>query len=96
MRGLQAVMEPHKLKSWPQFFEAILRGDKKHELRRNDRAFRTGDILLLHEFDPEINAYTGRQVHVEITYITSLENPCALSSDGLNPNYSILSIKLLD
>jgi hypothetical protein len=87
-------MESHRLKSWPPFFEAIVRGNKRHELRRSDdRTFQVGDVLLLEEYDPQSNTYTGRQIQVEVTYITSLENPCALSPDALNPCYSILSIR---
>jgi hypothetical protein len=44
----------HGLKTWPEFFEATNRGQKKFELRRDDRpeGFRVGDELLLQEFDP--------------------------------------------
>jgi hypothetical protein len=85
----------HRLKSWPQFFERILSGEKTHELRRGDRDFLVGDILRLQEFDPCKNQYTGRECSVLITYITSTERPCALSQDALHPDYCILSIKQL-
>lgn len=86
----------HKLKSWPQFFELILSGKKTHELRRNDdQEFRVGDILTLQEFDPRTNSYTGRELSVKITYITSPAHPCALSETALHPDYCILSIKKL-
>jgi len=42
----------HELKTWPEFFEATRRGQKKFELRRDDRpeGFQVGDELLLREF----------------------------------------------
>jgi Domain of unknown function (DUF3850) len=83
----------HKVKSWPQFFEQILSGEKAHELRRNDRNFRVGDLLRLQEYDPKENRYTGRELRVKITYITSEDLPCALSESALHPGFCILSIK---
>lgn len=82
----------HELKSWPAFFSAILAEEKRHELRRTDREFRVGDVLLLREYDPEKQLYTGREQAVTVTYITSVEHPCALSAEGLNEGYCILSI----
>ena len=83
----------HEMKCWPQFFEAIARGLKRHDLRRfRDRDFRIGDRVRLREFDPVIERYTGREQFVEITYITSAEQPCALSGNALHADYCILSI----
>lgn len=44
----------HDLKCWPKDFDAIVRGDKTHEARRNDdRKFAVGDTLRLHEWIPD-------------------------------------------
>ncbi|CAB4943729.1 unannotated protein [freshwater metagenome] len=85
----------HSLKSWPNFFGPIVAGDRRHELRRNDRGFRIGDEILLNEFDPALVAYTGRTCLVTITSITSSEFPCAVSDVGLNPDFCILTISLV-
>ncbi|WP_081725508.1 ASCH/PUA domain-containing protein [Mesorhizobium sp. C268A] len=83
----------HKVKSWPHLFEATLSGLKTHEMRQlTDRDYRVGDTLLLQEYDPVTDNYTGRELAVRITYITSSEFPCALSGGGLHPDYCILSI----
>jgi len=83
----------HELKCWPKFFGPIARGEKRHDLRRaTDRTFGVGDHLLLREFEPEEGSYTGRTQMVRITYITSAEQPCALSEVALNPDFCILSI----
>ena len=83
----------HELKCWPQFFEAIATGRKRHDLRRaDDRQFHVGDRLRLREFDPHSQSYTGREQTVEVTYITSAEQPCALSKGALDPDFCILSI----
>jgi hypothetical protein len=86
----------HKVKSWPHLFEAALTGAKTHDLRRaEDRDYRVGDILRLQEFDPDTQRYTGRELRVRITYITSAQFPCALSETTLDPAYCILSITKL-
>ena len=48
-------------KTWPEYFEAIISGKKKYELRLNDFEVEEGDILLLEEWDPKTKSYTGRQ-----------------------------------
>lgn len=70
-------MADHELKTWPGPFQAVWVGDKRFEVRRNDRDFKVGDTLLLREWvlgdvrdDPQ-DGYTGREILVEITYLTS-------------------------
>lgn len=46
-------MTKHELKCWPESFQAIWRGEKRHEVRKNDRGFNAGDVLLLREWVPE-------------------------------------------
>ncbi len=83
----------HKVKSWPQFFEATLSGAKTHEVRRlTDRDYQVGDRLRLQEYDPTTETYSGRELVVRITYLTSIERPCALSEECLHPDFCILSI----
>jgi len=89
-------MRVHELKSWPKLFSAIVAGDKRHELRRNeDRDFSVGDLIRLNEFDSDQDCYTGRTQLARITYITSSEFPCALSPGALAEGYCILSIELV-
>ncbi len=60
----------HQLKILPQFFELWASGKKRAELRKNDRDFRVGDIVILNEWDPKKNkgkgAYTRRAVQTEV------------------------------
>lgn len=57
----------HALKTLPEYFEAVRKGDKTFELRENDRDFRVGDYLALNEWDGE--KYTGRALLAKITYM---------------------------
>lgn len=47
----------HHLKALPVYFDAVLRGDKPFEIRKNDRGFQTGDMIVLEEFDPATANY---------------------------------------
>ena len=58
-----------KKKIWPEYFEAVVAGKKKYELRLNDFEVKEGDILLLEEWDPKLKKYTGRSVEKKVTYV---------------------------
>lgn len=45
--------QTHKIKCHPAPFSAIARGDKRFEMRKNDRDYQTGDTLIIGEWDPE-------------------------------------------
>src|SRR3989344_7127532 len=83
----------HEVKSWPHLFTAIAEDRKSHELRINDRNYAVGDVLVLSEFEPKLERYSGRSMKVEVTYITSIENACAVSDQVLHKDYAILSIR---
>lgn len=82
----------HELKSWPHLFDATVSGGKVHELRRNDRPYAVGDVLRLREYNPKTGEYTGRSADFLVTYLTSPNNPCALSDEALSPEFCILSL----
>lgn len=64
-------MTIHDLKCWPEPFEAMLAGCKRHEIRRDDRGFEVGDLLLLREWAPQADAgYTGRMALLWVTYLS--------------------------
>jgi hypothetical protein len=83
----------HHVKSWSHFFTAIKLGYKLHDLRKMDRDYKVGDILVLQEYDFVKGEYTGQEIEAEITYITSEKVPCAFSSAVLEKGYGILSLK---
>lgn len=85
----------HVVKSWTHFFQEIKAGRKLHDMRDlKDRSYRVGDTMTLREYDPFLGEYTGDELDVEITYITSADTPCAFSSAALAPGFCILSLKL--
>ncbi len=58
-----------KKKAWPKYFDAILSGKKKYDLRINDFEIKEGDTLILEEWDPETKEYTGRKTEKKVTYV---------------------------
>ncbi len=58
----------HELKTWPIYFEASAADRKKFELRKADRNFCVGDELVLKEWDPDLEQYTGRVLTKLVLY----------------------------
>ncbi len=66
-------MSAHELKIWPIYFAAVVDGRKRFEIRKNDREFMVGDTLRLREWNPaDGGAYTGAEIVVEVTYLTTM------------------------
>ncbi len=77
----------HELKILPEYFDALISGRKKFELRKNDRGFCVGDILVLREWDGK--NYSGRNARCNVDYILE-------KFSGLDPDYVIMSISICD
>lgn len=95
----------HELKTWPDFFDAIKRGDKSFEVRRNDRNFEVDDTLLLLKFDPAQSSQgpwitpSGTRSHkkehadnlkVQVTYV--LQG----GSFGIDGDFVVMSHRILN
>ncbi|AYV74482.1 DUF3850 domain-containing protein [Bacillus sp. PK3-056] len=60
----------HHLKIQPEYFDSVSKGIKSFEIRKNDRNYKVGDVLLLQEYIPSETKFTGRVLDRKITYIT--------------------------
>lgn len=78
----------HDLKIWPEYYEAVLNGSKRFELRYNDRNYQVGDILRLKEYDDGLEVFTGRALYVHVDYVLSRHA-------GLTDGYALLSITFM-
>ena len=84
-------MQTHELKTDPQVFDDVVSGKKTFEIRKDDRGFEVGDLLILrktqHTGAEMANGaplkYTGT-VYVYVTYI--------LRGYGLEDGWVIMSI----
>jgi len=59
-----------KKKIWSEYFDAVVSGKKKFELRLNDFSINEGDTLVLEEWDKVARAYTGRKIEKHVTYVS--------------------------
>jgi hypothetical protein len=90
----------HELKTWPVPFAAVLSGEKRAEMRRNDRGFEVGDRLVLLEYVPPTvpmigqdgtpPRFTGRRIDARITHV--LRD----SQFGIHEGFAMLSIEVVD
>lgn len=75
----------HNLKISSQYYDAVERGYKPFEIRKNDRDFRVGDVLIMKE-----TAEKPREpIEAEIQYILRYED----FPDGLKEGYCILGLR---
>lgn len=78
----------HGLKIGPLYFNAVSNGEKKAELRINDRNYQCGDFLLLREWAGE---YSGNKLVVKVTHILPIEG--VITTGG---NWVMMSIANID
>lgn len=76
----------HDLKTWPEYFDAVSEGRKRFEVRRNDRDFRVGDVLVLRRWCPASQAYNGDKIEVGVTYVL------AGGQFGIEPDHVVLGL----
>lgn len=77
----------HNVKLLKEYFNDVANGNKKFEVRLNDRNYKVNDKLILNEviYENNLPVYTGRSINTTITYV--LDNNIYLK-DG----YVILGI----
>lgn len=77
-----------KKKILPEYFSAVLSGQKNFELRKDDDDIQVGDLIILREWDGE--KYTGRAINADTMYILR-DAP----QYGLMEGYCIIGIRTL-
>lgn len=81
-------MTTHELKTTQPHFAHVQSGAKRAEIRRDDRGFAVGDVLVLRECDRGTDALTGRYVEVRVTHVLH-------GFEGLADGFVSLSIEPL-
>lgn len=80
----------HELKCWPVFYRELVAGTKTFELRRNDRNYQQGDMLVIDEWNDATQEYMNSlTLRFEVTH--AMYGPIF----GLEAGWVILSIKPL-
>ena len=76
----------HEIKIAAMYYDDVVSGRKRFELRKNDRGYKVGDALKMLEFTD--GKFTGRTIDADIIYM--LED-----YTGLQENYCILGIAIV-
>lgn len=76
----------HKLKTKSEYFAAVRCEAKTFEIRKNDRDFKTWDMLQLVEIDND-GKETGNEILAFITYVL-------INEEYLQPGYACLGISI--
>lgn len=80
-------MTTHELKIKSKYFMDVVKGRKSAEIRYNDRNYKVGDILVLHEINEHSNR-TGNQCTVNVSHILD-------DAEYLRDGYVMLSIGVM-
>lgn len=81
-------MVTHELKIAPKYFEEVVSGKKKFEIRKNDRDFKKWDKVKLREFKD--GEYTGNYIYATIEYVFYG------GTFGLEKGYCVFSISVYE
>ena len=87
--NMEFIKKEKELKILPEYFEDIKFGLKDFELRKNDRDYKVGDIIVLKEYDDGM--YTGRKLKKKIKYVLT-----GCEEFGLKEGYCILGLRELE
>lgn len=88
-KGFRVIV--HELKIDPEYFNAVICGDKTFEFRNNERDFKKGDAVILKEYCKEIRKYTGREATVSIKYVLT-----CIDFDEMPDGWCIFSFRIID
>lgn len=79
-------------KVWPEFFQKILDGKKTFDLRLADFDCDVGDVLVLREWNPKTEKYTGRIIEKKVTYVLKTKNLKFWAEDDVEKyGYQVIS-----
>ena len=65
-------MNTHELKTLPEYFDAVQKGTKTFEIRKNDRNFKVGDLLYMLRQEENSDVPTNATM-MKIVYMTDYE-----------------------
>jgi hypothetical protein len=91
----------HRLKTWSEYFRALRLGLKTCEIRKDDRGFMTGDVLVLYEFvrythegaKPGDGYETGEEITAQVTHLV---RGGTAPVEALPSDVVVMSLRVLD
>ena len=88
-------MAEHILKTLPVYWDAVNSRQKRFEVRKNDRAFQPGDIVVLRRYDPTRCAFEMRPVRGVEYYDIRFKIGWMLQGGqfGIEPGYCVFQLE---
>jgi len=80
----------HKVKCWSNYYDAIAAGDKKFDVRRDDRGYQKGDVLLLQKFDGQKLRYVCSSYGEPYSIEKKIKYILTGGQFGIEPGYVVL------
>jgi Domain of unknown function (DUF3850) len=81
-------MKEHILKTWADYWDVIALGEKNFEVRRDDRGFQKGDVLILRRAAKDQKTFASQSdLRREVTYILTG------GQFGIEPGYVVMGLK---
>ncbi len=85
----------HVVKCWPEYFDAIDRGEKPFDVRRDDWGYQKGDTLKFQKYKigqgfispPNGGRFSIHEIRREITYVLTG------GQFGIEPGHVVLGLK---
>ncbi len=99
----------HELKTWPEFWDAVDRGEKTFEVRKDDRGFQVGDVLALQRWQPleetpSMNGTYTDRYGVHLNWVDRAKGEIRVSVTykmpggrfGIDPAFCVLGFKKVE
>lgn len=83
-------MTQHKLKCWTPYYNAIVSGDKKFDVRRDDRGFQKGDFVLLEQYEVGVGYVCDPDDNVPFSVERKIQYILTGGQFGIEPGYVVL------
>lgn len=91
----QREYEDYQKESMARILWKVLSGQKTYDLRLADWKIEPGDTLLLQEWDPEVQLYTGREISKKVGYVGKTKPNDIWTNEEID-KYGYQIISLLD
>jgi hypothetical protein len=84
------VTTTHMLKCWTPYYQATVAGDKKFDVRRDDRGFQKGDFVVLQQYDPGEGYVCDPDDNIPYSIEKRIQYILTGGQFGIEPGYVVL------
>src|SRR3989344_4370050 len=90
-------MKEIRKKTWKKYFEEVLTGKKKFDLRLADFEVENGDVLILEEWDEVGETYTGREIRAKVSYVLKTKDWRVWTQEQINQyGFQVMQLEIIE